>query len=249
MTANQLAYWNLQETKRSNLEKEAQGRTGLAETGRHNRATESLEGSKQAETMRHNKASENLIGLQTAETARSNRAREAETQRSNLAREKETKRSNLVAEANATLDRRSRESIASKDRASREDIASKERDTRYNIAAEDREQKYYAANLQDTRERDLSRNELAMRDLVSDKQAAATKYVADQNRIVNDRRNDIEAYKALLGTVNTASDVLNEGARTIIGRGGLGQYIPGTATSTFDWSKTRTMPSVGNHWS
>lgn len=62
MTANQLQYWNLQETKRSNLAKEGEEKrknveninaeySKLEETKRHNQAAET-------ENIRHNKVSE-----------------------------------------------------------------------------------------------------------------------------------------------------------------------------------------------
>lgn len=73
MTRNQIYYWELQETKRSNLSREA-------ETHRANVASEN-------ETYRHNTASETLTSLANQEQARHNRAVEAETNRANLANE------------------------------------------------------------------------------------------------------------------------------------------------------------------
>ena len=80
MTANQINYWNLQETKRSNLAREAETQrhntkvedynTGsLLETSRHNQATE-------GEATRHNVQSENLAFITAAEVARHNKASE-----------------------------------------------------------------------------------------------------------------------------------------------------------------------------
>lgn len=66
MTQNQIAYWNLQETKRSNVSREF-------ETHRHNVADET-------ETNRHNVRTEN-------ETSRHNLVGERETNRHNLASE------------------------------------------------------------------------------------------------------------------------------------------------------------------
>lgn len=103
MTRNQIAYWDLQESKRShraveketnrsNLAREAETyRSNLAreqenvrhnkvtevETERHNRATETLTDKQLRETVRHNQAGE-LLNFQIAqENARANRAREA----------------------------------------------------------------------------------------------------------------------------------------------------------------------------
>nr|AVD97105.1 hypothetical protein [Picobirnavirus sp.] len=78
MTHNQIAYWNLQETIRSNQAREAETqRTNMAQEAEANRAHLAQEW----------------------ETNRSNLARESENERSNRAREEETKRHNQVAEA------------------------------------------------------------------------------------------------------------------------------------------------------
>lgn len=60
MTANQIAYWTLQETKRSNLERERQGRDSIAENIRHNKEGESIGWSNYGESIRHNKMMEDL---------------------------------------------------------------------------------------------------------------------------------------------------------------------------------------------
>lgn len=60
MTANQIAYWTLQETKRSNLERERQGRDSIAENIRHNKAGESIGWSNYGESLRHNQMMEDL---------------------------------------------------------------------------------------------------------------------------------------------------------------------------------------------
>lgn len=117
VTYNQIAYWNLQETKRSNLAREAEtirsnrvqeaeairsnmarewetNRSNLArenETARANRAYEK-------ETKRHNEVSEALGWKQHEENVRANLAREQENYRSNVAREQENRRSNLANE-------------------------------------------------------------------------------------------------------------------------------------------------------
>lgn len=95
MTKNQIAFLELQETKRANQAREA-------ETFRSNRAQEMLTGFRDrssiqqrdreiAESVRANLARE-------AETSRSNVARESETYRSNYARETETQRHNIASE-------------------------------------------------------------------------------------------------------------------------------------------------------
>lgn len=75
MTRNQVAFAELQETKRHNAEQERQGRSTVTETQRANLARE-------------------------YETNRSNVAREMETKRSNLINEAETQRSHMAEESN-----------------------------------------------------------------------------------------------------------------------------------------------------
>lgn len=79
MTANQINYWNLQETKRHNVRTED-------ETERHNRMGESIDLSKLSETERHNRATEGIdLGkldverFKAAETKRHNQATEGLT--------------------------------------------------------------------------------------------------------------------------------------------------------------------------
>lgn len=194
MTANQIAYWQLQETKRSNLEKESQGRDTIRETGRHNLATEGLEGSKQAETSRHNRQSEYLIGVQTAET-----------QRSNKAREKEEHRSNLVSEANKTLDRKSKEDIAQKDRSSRESIAQQ---GRLHETAEKQKDRTSSENIAYNRDYTSMLNtkqQTGASDMASQRQMAASKYNTDMQRSIQNRRLDIDAYNALINSLRTGT--------------------------------------------
>lgn len=94
-TANQIAYWKLQEEKRSNVSRETEtNRSNLAseaETNRHNLATEEVASGSLTETIRSNLAKE-------AETNRANLAKEAENYRSNVAKETETHRSNVAVE-------------------------------------------------------------------------------------------------------------------------------------------------------
>lgn len=60
MTQNQIMYWTLEETKRSNLERERQGRDTIAENVRHNRSSESIGWGNLSEGIRHNTMMENL---------------------------------------------------------------------------------------------------------------------------------------------------------------------------------------------
>lgn len=95
MTQNQIAYWNLQELKRSNKEKEKENyRSNSAkesENYRHNVSTEQLGYGELAEKNRHNLKGEQIDSRKIA--------------------------NDLIK---STLDRKSRETVAEKDRASRE---------------------------------------------------------------------------------------------------------------------------------
>lgn len=80
LTQNQIAYWNLQETKRAN-----------SETNRHNVATEN-------ETARHNLAGEQFNISNLNESIRHNKVTETETNRHNVVTENETNRHNVAGE-------------------------------------------------------------------------------------------------------------------------------------------------------
>lgn len=94
MTSNQIKYWSLEETKRSNRANEREtNRSNVArevETNRHNVITEQ-------ETERHNRATELLSASQVQEAQRHNMAVELQTDRAQA----ETERANLERENNA----------------------------------------------------------------------------------------------------------------------------------------------------
>lgn len=101
MTANQVAYWNLQETGRHNRATETETNRhnvvtegidlgNLNEKVRHNKATEGIDIGKLQETMRHNVASEG-IGAQQANAAQTNAA-------ASLYSAQEQNRHNLISE-------------------------------------------------------------------------------------------------------------------------------------------------------
>jgi hypothetical protein len=96
MTNLQIAYWNLQETKRHNLAYEQ-------ETYRHNVATEDVAIGTLQENTRHNKASEQISWFKETEAQRHNLATEFEINRHNVVTESETQRHNKVAEANDAI--------------------------------------------------------------------------------------------------------------------------------------------------
>lgn len=102
MTQNQIAYWNLQETKRSNVSRESEtARHNIAdetETKRHNVQTET-------ETSRHNLAGESESKRHNIESERFNISQLQETYRHNVAGEninisqlQETHRHNVASE-------------------------------------------------------------------------------------------------------------------------------------------------------
>lgn len=102
MTKNQIAFLELQETKRANQAREVEThRANVAQeqlTSLRDTGTLVLRDRELAETVRSNYAREGLQSRTIAETERSNKAREAETYRSNVARETETYRSNVARE-------------------------------------------------------------------------------------------------------------------------------------------------------
>lgn len=84
MTQNQIAYWNLQETKRSNVTKER-------ETNRHNVATEK-------ENERHNTVSEGEVGRHNVATERETTRHNKETENFNISQLQESQRHNVASE-------------------------------------------------------------------------------------------------------------------------------------------------------
>lgn len=98
MTRNQIEYWKLQETQRSNLEYERQGREQLAETKRSNLARETETNrsnlARETETHRANLMHEYQVDLQRRQDAYFTLRNQIETNRSNLAQEKIAKQRN-----------------------------------------------------------------------------------------------------------------------------------------------------------
>lgn len=128
MTQNQIAYWELEEKKRSNRVQEG-------ETKRHNVATEFIQAGTLEENKRHNVVSEGIAFGTLAETERSNKARESETHRTNLANEALKHESNLY----------SREvGMAQVAESNRHNVATENETARHNMASE--EYNYYQTN-------------------------------------------------------------------------------------------------------
>lgn len=109
MTANQIAYAQLQAQIRKNEADIAQKRAELAENQRHSQVTEGISQGELTERGRSNKANEALTNRynearitqsrnELEETARANVARETENTRSNMAKEAENERSNKARE-------------------------------------------------------------------------------------------------------------------------------------------------------
>lgn len=102
MTKNQIAFLELQETKRANQAREVEThRANVAQeqlTSLRDTGTLALRDRELAESVRSHYAQEGLQSKTIAETERSNRAREAENYRSNVARETEMFRSNVARE-------------------------------------------------------------------------------------------------------------------------------------------------------
>lgn len=96
MTHNQIAYWDLVETKRSNRVREI-------ENERHNRASEGIGWATVAESRRHNEAQENLLRLQTQNNYTIDMKRHDENVRHNLELESEAHRHNREGEENQLI--------------------------------------------------------------------------------------------------------------------------------------------------
>lgn len=154
MTANQIAYWNLQETKSANREVARRNAATEAETNRHNVATEGIDISKLQETVRHNTQQEgqqqrelaesvrrNVMsevqrGQELIESARTHRANEAETRRSNVAQETESRRAHKASESEAKRSNIAREKETTRHNQSAEAVASGELTVKKSQAAE-----------------------------------------------------------------------------------------------------------------
>lgn len=175
MTTNQISYWQLQESKRSNLAKEK-------ETERSNRAQEGLEGRKVQETQRHNLVTE-------SETERSNRVQEGikrdtltETTRSNKANESikrdtlaETKRSNVVREIETSRANRAQEA-----ETHRANLAKESETNRHNVVTE------VEANKQNARMYDLQKEANALKERSVASEEALNKARILQTQYQND---------------------------------------------------------------
>lgn len=207
MTTNQVAYWALRETQRSNLARETEtNRSNLineAETHRANVARET-------ETNRANLAQEGLAAERNQisrdelnETRRANLARESETSRSNLARETEQHRTNRVHE---TLEnRRNKEQVRSN--------KAKEKEThRANKASENQ------TRIRDSQNYTVGRAQAAAAQsqaAAAHRQAAASEYNAATNRYNAETarakaeseilRNESEASKTFYGAARLAT--------------------------------------------
>lgn len=137
MTANQIAYWNYVETKRSNQAKERLTGEANAETRRSNiaRETENMRSNlaREAENLRSNQTNELIARSRAREEARANRAKESisaqtlgETVRSNKAKEQLTGQSTNVQ----------RMSVMNQRAANRNQAALIAENKRHNLVAE-----------------------------------------------------------------------------------------------------------------
>lgn len=106
MTANQIAYWQLVETRRANAARESEtNRANVAKETEQQRSnlaneTENIRSHKaaEAENLRSHLATESLTTRDLVERNRHNLVTEAESERSNRTREEEALRSNLASE-------------------------------------------------------------------------------------------------------------------------------------------------------
>lgn len=87
MTLNQIQYQQHLETRRANLEKEEQGRTGLRETQRHNVEAEAAQQRQIDVNQRHYNNQDAIASSNLAELIAHNRATEGEANRHNVQQE------------------------------------------------------------------------------------------------------------------------------------------------------------------
>lgn len=106
MTANQIAYWQLVETRRANAAREVEtNRANVAKENEQHRSNVASEAeavrshlAAEAENIRSHQATESLTTRDLIERNRHNLVTEVEAERSNRAREEETLRANLAGE-------------------------------------------------------------------------------------------------------------------------------------------------------
>lgn len=151
MTSNQIAYWNMLETRRANLERERNNRDVTSETIRHNKVYE-------GETQRHNRREES-IGWGNLQ----------ETSRHNLAYEKETRRHNVVGE---------RQNKFALRESKRHNIAT-ENLSKYNYDLQHSD-RIYSANLNYDSSMYRTNQDVASRRYATDRNANMSKYATDR---------------------------------------------------------------------
>lgn len=100
MTRNQIDYWKLQESKRSNL-------VGEQETQRHNRATESVQERTLGESVRHNVATEGETNRHNLQTEAQSANDLLEKSRSNRAQEEIARQRNAISQGQLLEQQRS----------------------------------------------------------------------------------------------------------------------------------------------
>lgn len=204
MTANQINYWNLQETKRHNLGSEA-------ETSRANKAKEAIDLSKANETARANRANE-------AETNRSNLAKETETRRHNIQDEgfkmmdlRETNRHNVNTEKTNSYNAQTSRELA--DETRRSNLAREKETNRSNLVNEAERYRSNRANEEiGSRNADANQKQAEARQAQAEaakSQAETARYVADLNARTNAVRNAIESRLADVQAGRLALDSAN----------------------------------------
>lgn len=180
MTSNQIAYWNMLETRRANLERERNNRDVTSETIRHNKVYE-------GETQRHNR-NEESIGWSNLQ----------ETSRHNLAYEKESHRHNVVGE---------RQNKFSLKENRRHNIAT-ENLSKYNYDLQHYD-RVYSANLNYDSSIYRTDQDVASRQYATDRNANVSKYATDR-KFQTDMNTFIGKYPATavaLGLLNNRGKV------------------------------------------
>lgn len=256
MTANQIAYMQLQESRlhnrnveaeshRTNVENENIKKSQLYETNRSNLVNESIRTQQNIEQHRTNVANETLQQRRNAETERSNRANEviklrelAETQRSNKANEA------IRSEANS-INRSHYERIDAEQQ--RNNIATLNEVIRHNLRSEDLSQQSVnvgrlqaQASLQQAsaamRNADTAYSRMVHDNLYQSENAIWFQTYADaamMNAEANKKNADTNADNAGTNRFNAAVNAADKGNRTKVDWAGIGVDQQNADTNKF----------------
>lgn len=192
MTANQLAYLGLQETKRNNI-------VVSDETKRANLAREGLQDYANKEQNRHNLVSEAQEGQKIAETGRHNLVTEKETNRSNLANESIQRG---VAQEQVRHNKATERQTDTVNAETKRHNKANEKQAKYNTDKTTATQKS-VAKTQAATQKSVAKTSADATKTAAKTSANATRYSADVQKVISDSR--ISADKLINNAKNYTS--------------------------------------------